>query len=126
MFYGEPKLKDYRDMDIREIVREYLLTKGTWGNSITKNGIGRVEINHEVQPKSLVTSGLFVYGLKDNPTNRTAVAYYCERWGRINQIMDCGKIKVPADLWKECDEKNREFTLGNDRNPPEEMNKFEE
>ena len=119
MFYGDPTLKDYRDMDIREIIREYLLTKGTWGDSITKNGIEREEINHEIHPKDLVTSGLFVYGLKDNPTNRTAVAYYCERWGRIQQIFDGSKIKVPADLWNECDEKNREFTNGNDRTPHE-------
>lgn len=118
MFYGDPTLKDYRDMDIREIIREYLLTKGTWGNGIiTKNGIERVEINHEVHPEDLVTSGLFVYGLKDNPTNRTAVAYYCERWGRIHQIMDGSRIKVPDDLWNECDKKNLEFTFGNDRTP---------
>ena len=119
MFYGDPTLKDYRDMDIREIIREYLLTKGTWGGIITKKGIERMEINHEVQPINLVTSGLFVYRLKDNPTNRTAIAYYCERWGRIHQIMDGDLIKVPADLWKECDEKNREFTNGNDRKPSE-------
>lgn len=110
MFYGDPTLKDYRDMDIREIIREHLLTKGTWGKSFTKNGIERVEINHCVHPKDLVPSGLFVYGLKDNPTNRTAVAYYCERWGRVHQIMSGSEIKVPSDLWKECDEKNREFT----------------
>ena len=113
MFYGDPTLKDYRDMDIREIIREHLLTKGTWGGSFTKNGIERVEINHCVHPKDLVPSGLFVYGLKDNPTNRTAVAYYCERWGRIHQIMAGSEIKVPSDLWKECDEKNREFTKMN-------------
>ena len=113
MFYGDPTLKDYRDMDIREIIREYLLTKGTW------KGIGRMEKIYAVHPKELVRSGLFVYRLKDNPTNRTAIAYYCERWGRIHQIMDGDLIKVPADLWKECDEKNREFTLGNDRKPHE-------
>lgn len=119
MFYGDPTLKDYRDMDIREIIREHLLTKGTWCDLIKKDGIKRVEINHYVSPLDLVASGLFVYGLKDNPTNRKAVSYYCERWGRINQIMDGSEIKVPADLWKECDEKNREFTMGNKRNSPE-------
>lgn len=115
MFYGEPKLNDYQEMDIREIIREHLLMKGTKGRMIGKNGTQPVDVNRFVNPKDLVRSGLFVYGLKDNQTNRSAVAYYCERWARKNQIMQGSEIKVPEDLWEECDKKNCEFTNGNDR-----------
>jgi len=116
MFYGDPTLKDYREMDIREIIREHLLTKGTQGRLITERGTIPCDINRSVSPKDLVRSGLFVYGLKDNPTNRSAIEYYCERWARRNQIMtDGGSIKVPDDLWQECDEYNRKFTKGKDR-----------
>jgi len=33
--------------------------------------------------------------------------------------MDVRFIRVPKDLWRECDEKNKEFTNGNDRKPKE-------
>lgn len=112
MFYGEPTLKDYRDMDIREIIREYLLMKGTQGKLICKDGEMSIDINRSVRPKDLVRSGLFVYKLKDNPTNRSAVAYYCERWAQTNMIMQGSCIKVPEDLWEECDKKNDEFIHG--------------
>lgn len=111
MFYGDPTLKDYREMDIREIIREHLLTKGTQGRLMAERGTIPCDINRSVRPKDLVRSGLFVYGLKDNPTNRSAIEYYCERWARKNQIMtDGGSIKVPDDLWQECDEYNRKMT----------------
>ncbi len=116
MFYGDPTLKDYREMDICEIIREHLLTKGTQGRILTKKGTEPCDINRSVSPKDLVRSGLFVYGLKDNPTNRSAIEYYCERWARQNLLMtEGGSIKIPNDLWRECDEKNREFTKGKDR-----------
>jgi hypothetical protein len=119
MFYGDPTIENYRDMDIREIIREYLLTKGTWSRT-WHIGEKPEPIHKEVSCKDLVTSGLFVYGLKDNPTNRKAVEYYCERWGHIHQIVDKHNvITVPADLWEECDKKNEEFTNGNDRKPKE-------
>ena len=117
MFYGDPTIKNYREIDPREVIREFLLSKGTrqW-NKITNE----VEaVNHEIEPRELVSSGLFVYGLKDNPTNKRAIEYYCERWARQNQIMDVRFIRVPKDLWRECDEKNKEFTNGNDRKPKE-------
>lgn len=115
MFYGEPTLKNYRDMDIQEIIREYLFTKGTWSRTYRINEKPE-PINKLICCKELVTSGLFVYGLKDNPTNRKAVEYYCERWGHIHQIIDQRNvITIPADLWEECDKKNKEFTYGNDR-----------
>lgn len=116
MFYGDPTLKDYREMDICEIIREYLLTKGTQGRLMAKRGTIPCDINRSVSPKDLVRSGLFVYGLKDNPTNRSAIEYYCERWARQNLLItESGSINVPDDLWQECDEKNREFTKGKDR-----------
>ena len=116
MFYSdEPGLKDYRDMDIRAIIREHLITKGTR----THNTQGKViETNRYLRPQSIVTSGLFCYSLKDNPTNRRAVEYYCKRWAHQHQLWDdsnCTVFRVPADLWQECDEKNREFTKGKDR-----------
>ena len=116
MFYGDQTIKDYRDIDPRKIIREFLLSKGTRHRNKIQN-CEIVEVNHDVEPRALVSSGLFVYGLKDNPTNKRAIEYYCERWARQNQIMGEILIHVPNDLWRECDEKNKEFTKGNDRNP---------
>lgn len=119
MFYGEPTIKEYRDMEIEKIIEEYLLTKGTWYKSPFKNEKPK-QINKEVSAKSLVSSGLFVYGLKDNPTNKRAVEYYCERWGHIHQIIgEHGVIRIPEELWNRCDEYNRIHTNGNDRKPTE-------
>lgn len=120
MFYTDPTIKDYREMDIRDIIREYLLTKGTWSRECLI-GEKPKPVNKKVSCKSLVSSGLFVYGLKDNPTNRRAVEYYCERWGHIHQIIDeRNVITIPSELWEECDKKNEEFTKGNDRKTKEE------
>jgi len=106
-------------MDIEKIIEEYLLTKGTWYKSLFKNEEPK-QINKDVSVKSLVPSGLFVYGLKDNPTNRRAVEYYCERWGHIHQIIgEHGVIQIHEDLWNRCDEYNRVHTNGNDRKPKE-------
>lgn len=119
MFYGIPTINDYREMDVLEIIREYLLTKGTWSRP-WRVGEMPEPIHKEVSCKDLVTSGLFVYGLKDNPTNRKAIEYYCERWGHIHQRIDeKNVISVPSDLWEECDKKNEEFTKGLDRKPKE-------
>lgn len=117
MFYGDPTLKDYREIDPRKIIREFLLCMGTRGRKSITDDV--VEINHEVKPEDLISSGLFVYGLKDNATNKRAIEYYCERWARKNQIMNVAYIKVPDDLWQECDEYNEKFTNGNDRKPRE-------
>ena len=115
MFYGDPTIKDYRDMEIEKIIEEFLLTKGTWYKSPYKDEPPK-PINKAVSAKSLVSSGLFVYGLKDNPTNRMAVEYYCERWGHIHQIIDDrGVISIPKELWDKADEYNRIHTNGNDR-----------
>ena len=119
MFYGNPTIKEYRDMNIREIIREYLLTKGTWTRLIYKKEPPK-PTHKVVHLKDLVSSGLFVYGLKDNLTNKRAIEYYCERWGHIHQLIDeHGVIQIPADLWEECDKKNEEYTNGNDRKPKE-------
>lgn len=115
MFYGKPKLTEYSEMDIPSIIREYLLSRGgTRGRDLD----GRViEMNHAVSATNLVSSGLFLYGLKANTTNKRAVIYYSERWARKNNLMDGNKIRVPSELWEECDKKNEEFTMGNDRKP---------
>ena len=106
-------------MDIRAIIREYLLTKGTWTRNIWKDEPPK-PTNKTVNKKDLVSSGLFVYGLKDNPTNKRAVEYYCEKWGHIHQIIDNnGVIQIPDDLWEECDKYKEEHTNGNDRKPKE-------
>ena len=115
MFYCDPKIKDYRDMDPRVIIREFLLTKGTWTRQVYKDEPPK-PTNKTVHPKDLVSSGLFIYGLKDNPTNKRAVEYYCERWGHLHQIIDeRGVIHIPEDLWEECDKYNEEHTHGKDR-----------
>lgn len=117
MFYGQRTLEDYREMDIEKIIEEFLLAKGTWYKSPSKKEEPK-PINKEVTAKSLVTPGLMVYGLKDNPTNRRAVEYYCERWGRVNQNISIdGVIRIPKDIWDKVDEYNRIHTNGNDRNP---------
>lgn len=119
MFFSTPTIKEYREMDIPDIIREYLLTKGTWSRPLRKNEMP-YPIHKEISVKDLVTSGLFVYGLKDNPTNRKAIEYYCERWGHIHlRIDEKNVISVPSDLWEECDKKNEEFTKGFDRKPKE-------
>lgn len=111
MFFTEPTIKDYREMDVEKIIREHLLTKGTWSHPTLKDEKS-IPINKWVSPKSLVPDGLYTYGLKANATNKRAIEYYCERWARIHQIFDDrdGCIKVPDALWKECDEYNRKMT----------------
>lgn len=115
MFFTEPTIKDYREMDVEKIIREHLLTKGTWSHPTLKDEEPK-PINRQVSPKSLVLDGLYTYGLKANPTNKRAIEYYCERWARIHQIFDDGRgcIKVPDALWKECDEYNRKMTRKED------------
>lgn len=113
MFYGEQTLNDYRDMNILDIMKEFLLSKGTRCRNL-KGEV--VETNHEVSSSDLVSSGLFVYGLKLNQTNKQAIKYYCERFAHINQLWNGKLIKIPFHLWEECDKKNEEFTNGNDRN----------
>lgn len=102
MFFGEPTIKGYRDMVLDDILTEYLHFKGTWDDDGEK-------INEAVTPKDLVSSALFIYGLKSNPTNRGAVIYYSEREARRRNILLDGKIIVPAKLWKDCDNYNRAY-----------------
>lgn len=109
MCYKDTVIKDYSEMVIPDIIREFLTFKGTWVRSSDENRTP-IPINRIVHPKELVSSGLFVYGLIDNQTNKRAIEYYCERWGRLNRIIDeNGYIHIPLKLWKECDEKNKEF-----------------
>lgn len=103
MFYGERTIKEYRDIKLDDVIKEYLLTKGTW------NREGK-PCNIQVTPKQLVSSCLFVYELKSNTTNKRASEYYCEREARIRQIMNNTQIMIPQELWEECDKRNREFT----------------
>ena len=110
LFYSEPTLKDYREMNIERIIEEFLLTKGTWSHSPFKDE-EKQPINQTVTAKSLVMSGLFFYRLKNNPANRKAVEYYCEQWAHINQIIDeHGVITIPVALWKKCDDYNHKMT----------------
>lgn len=107
MFYGEPTIKEYRDISPREIIREYLLAKGTWSVTTFRDESPK-PVHKEVHPKDLVSSGLFVYGLKDNPTNRRAIEYYCERWAQQHLIIDNNHlIRIPTELWEECDAYNK-------------------
>ena len=103
MFVGEPTIKDYRDMILKEILEEYLLFKGTTDSR-------GLPCNQSVSPKELVNSGLFIYGLKDNPTNRNSIAYYCERQARKNLWMDGNKITIPKEIWEECNEINKQYS----------------
>ena len=102
MFFGERTLNEYRDIKLDDVIREYLLCKGTWD----KDG---EPINKKVHPKELVSSALYVYELKSNATNKRAMEWYCERAARIQQIMDGTLICIPVELWEECDRHNRSF-----------------
>ncbi len=102
MFVGLPTINEYREINTLEILKEYLLFKGTWDD----NG---QPCNKTVSPnnKDLISSGLFVYGLKDNTTNRTAIAYYCEREARRNLAILNNKIIIPKEIWDKCNEYNK-------------------
>ena len=95
MFFGERTLKEYRDIKLDDVIKEFLLCKGTWD----KDG---KTINKKVAPKSLVDSALYVYGLKYNSTNKKAMEWYCEREARVRQIMTGSLICIPPELWQEC------------------------
>ena len=103
MFTGNATLHDYREMNVLAIFEEFLLYKGTFdatGNPINKT----VSPNN----KDLISSGLFVYGLKDNPTNRKSISYYCERTARRNLAIVNNMIVIPIEIWNKCDEYNKQ------------------
>lgn len=105
MFYGEiPKIKEYRDMKLEDIIKEYLYFKGTWNND-------GEPCNKWVHPKELVSSAFWLYELKDNSTNKRNVLYYCEKRAREKLWMTNkhGCIKVPEDIWNECNEYNKKM-----------------
>lgn len=103
MFYGDKTIDDYREISLGAILREYLLYKGTW------NQKGE-PINKEVSIKDLVSSGLYVYGLKNNPTNRKAIEYYCMRKARIYLLISQNDtIVIPEKLWNSVDEYNKKM-----------------
>ena len=128
-FSNEVTIKDYRDIKLDDVLREFLLFKGTRNRSrrfisarsIAGDSIEILidEVHHEVSVKEIVSSGLFVYKLKANSTNMKAIEYYCEREATRRGLMngDRTRIFVPKELWNECDEKNKEFTNGRDRDP---------
>lgn len=103
MFFGSPTVKDYRDMKLEDVLKEYLLFKGTRDRN-------DVPCNQDVAPKELVGSALFVYNLKNNATNKSAILYYCERQARQNLWFRGGKISIPKEIWEECDKYNKEHT----------------
>lgn len=102
MFVGEPTIKEYRDISLVDVLKEYLLFKGTFDEK-------QNPCNKDVHPKELCRSALWVYGLKDNPTNRTNVVYYCERQARQNLWLREGRIVIPEEIWNDCNEYNRKM-----------------
>ncbi|MBR1809589.1 MAG: hypothetical protein IJ776_09430 [Paludibacteraceae bacterium] len=104
MFVGEPTIKEYRDIRLENVLKEYLYFKGTFDSDDTTK-----QINKEVCPKFLCRSALWLYGLKDNPTNRMSVIYYCERQARQNLWYKHDIIVIPDEIWRECDEYNRKM-----------------
>lgn len=103
-FFTEPKIQDYREISLDAVLKEYLLYKGTWDSKGNPT-------NEAVSAKDLIGSGLFVYGLKSNPTNRRAVEYYCCREAQRRLLLsDRGNvITVPKELWNECNEYNEKY-----------------
>lgn len=104
MFVGESTIKEYRDISLEDVLKEFLYFKGTFDER-------QNPCNKEVHPKDLCRSALWLYGLKDNPTNRTNVVYYCERQARQNLLFRRERIVIPEELWKECDEYNRKMCI---------------
>lgn len=102
MFVGEPTIKEYRDISLEDVLKEFLYFKGTFNEE-------NVAINEEVHPKDLCRSALWLYGLKDNPTNRTNVVYYCERQARQNLWFRRDHIVIPEEIWLDCNEYNRKM-----------------
>ena len=102
MFVGYPTIKNYRDLELEDILREFLYFKGTFDDENNP-------CNKEVSPKELCRSALWVYGLKDNPTNRTNVVYYCERQARQNLWFRRDHIVIPEEIWLDCNEYNRKM-----------------
>lgn len=103
MFFADPKIKDYREISLDDVLTEYLLCKGTWDSKGN-------EINKKVSIKSIVDSALFIYNLKSNSTNKKAVEYYCEREACRRMLFSENSIVVPDDIWNKCNMKNKEFT----------------
>ena len=101
MFVGEPTINDYREISLEDVLKEHLYFKGTYDERNVRH--------NAVTPKELCNSALWIYGLKDNPTNRTNVMYYCERQARQNLWFKDGKIVIPDELWKECNEYNNKM-----------------
>ena len=103
MFVGEPTIKEYRDISLVDVLKEYLFAKGTWDD----NGHA---CNKQVSPRELFSSALWLYELKDNPTNRRNVVYYCEKKAREALWVKSDRIHIPDDIWNECDDYNRKMT----------------
>lgn len=102
MFFADPKIEDYRDIRLDDVLKEYLLFKGT----IDTDGS---EINKKVYLPNIVGSALFIYNLKSNQTNKDVVKYYCEREARRRLILDGSMIVVPNDIWNECNRINEQY-----------------
>jgi len=110
MFYSEtPKIREYREIDLVEVLKEYLLYKGTRNDS-------NEPCNKQVSPRELCSSALWLYELKDNPTNRRNVVYYCEKKAREALWVKSDRIHIPDDIWNECDEYNRKMCNRNTNN----------
>lgn len=110
MFYGQRTINEYREIHLEDVLFEYLLFKGT-------RTADNIPINRTVLPKELVSSALYIYELKSNPTNTRAMEYYCERQARQLQIMGIDLFKkacinIPTDIWEKADMHNKEFTKG--------------
>lgn len=104
MFYSEnPKIREYREIDLVEVLKEYLLYKGTRNDN-------NQPCHKIVSPKDLCSSALWLYELKDNPTNRRNVVYYCEKKAREALLVKSDHIYIPESIWFECDDYNRKIT----------------
>ncbi len=100
MFFTEPTIKDYREIKLEPIIREFLYTKGTWND----NG---KPINKQVYIDNLLDSALYVYGLKHNETNKRNILWYIERAARQEDCLSDKLIYIPQELWAKCDEYNK-------------------
>lgn len=101
MFFSERTITDYRDIVLDDVLKEYLLFKGTRDSD-------NKPMHQFVYIKDIIFAGLQIYSLKYNETNKKSVAYYCEREARRRNLYDDkdGLITVPVRIWNECDAKN--------------------
>ena len=118
MFYGDPTIRDYRDMEIEKIIEEYLMTKGTWYKSPYKDEQKPADkVEHKRMTKledklsSLVVNAVHIY-CKENELDTPHYVglilgdRLAKEWSQdiLTLAKDELKITEQKPAWKPSDE----------------------